>query len=67
MLSPYSNLFSGLANSETRILLDIIVTGAVSVQQQLRIIERMCRSYPFLKVISTGHRFQFNRLRNIEI
>jgi len=28
--------------------------GPVSVQQQLHIISRMCRTYPFLKVISTG-------------
>lgn len=28
--------------------------GAVSVQQQLRIIARMCRTYSFLKVISSG-------------
>mmetsp|Transcript_14644 Transcript_14644/g.22880 ORF Transcript_14644/g.22880 Transcript_14644/m.22880 type:complete len:862 (-) Transcript_14644:1428-4013(-) len=28
--------------------------GAVSVQQQLGIISRMCRTYPFLKVVSTG-------------
>ena len=27
--------------------------GAVSVRQQLRIISRMCRTYPFLKVISS--------------
>lgn len=46
----------------TLFLCNRITTGAVSVQQQLRIIERMCRSYPFLKVISTGHLFQFNPL-----
>lgn len=28
--------------------------GAVSVQQQLRIIARMCRTYSFLKVVSSG-------------
>ena len=28
--------------------------GAVSVQQQLRIVARMCRTYSFLKVISSG-------------
>ena len=48
-------------------LFDAVLKGAVSVQQQLRIIERMCRSYPFLKVISTGHQFQYNRFRNIEV
>jgi hypothetical protein len=31
--------------------------GAVSVQQQLKIISRMCRTYPFLKVISIGTTF----------
>lgn len=31
--------------------------GAVSVQQQLQIISRMCRTYPFLKVISIGTTF----------
>jgi len=31
--------------------------GAVSVQQQLRIIARMCRTYSFLKVISSGISF----------
>ncbi|CAB9528536.1 expressed unknown protein [Seminavis robusta] len=31
--------------------------GAVSVQQQLQIIARMCRTYPFLKVISIGTTF----------
>ena len=31
--------------------------GPVSVQQQLAIIARMCRTYSFLKVISTGHSF----------
>jgi ATP synthase regulation protein NCA2 len=34
--------------------------GAVSIQQQLSIINRMCRTYPFLKVVSTGHLFEFN-------
>jgi hypothetical protein len=33
--------------------------GAVSVEQQLRIVDRMCRTYPFLKVISTGHLFAY--------
>ena len=33
--------------------------GPVSVQQQLAIIARMCRTYSFLKVISTGHSFDF--------
>ena len=33
--------------------------GPVSVQQQLAIISRMCRTYSFLKVISTGHSFDF--------
>ena len=33
--------------------------GPVSVQQQLAIITRMCRTYSFLKVISTGHSFDF--------
>jgi hypothetical protein len=34
--------------------------GAVSVQQQLQIISRMCRTYPFLKVISIGTTFHEN-------
>jgi len=34
--------------------------GAVSVQQQLRIIARMCRTYSFLKVISSGISFSTN-------
>jgi len=33
--------------------------GPVSVQQQLAIISRMCRTYSFLKVISTGQSFDF--------
>jgi hypothetical protein len=33
--------------------------GAVNVEQQLRIVDRMCRTYPFLKVISTGHLFAY--------
>jgi hypothetical protein len=37
-----------------------LVSGAVSIQQQLSIINRMCRTYPFLKVVSTGHLFEFN-------
>lgn len=37
--------------------------GAVSIRQQLHIINRMCRTYPFLKVISTGHIFQSRRFR----
>jgi len=40
--------------------------GAVSVQQQLRIIERMCRTYPFLKVVSIGQVFQYKRLDQIQ-
>jgi len=48
--------FIGFFSSE---VLTFCSIGAVSVQQQLRIIERMCRSYPFLKVVSTGHLFQF--------
>ncbi|KAL7564526.1 hypothetical protein ACA910_017681 [Epithemia clementina (nom. ined.)] len=32
--------------------------GAVSIKQQLQIVARMTRSYPFLKVISTGHYFE---------
>jgi len=36
--------------------------GAVSVQQQLQIITRMCRTYPFLKVTSIGY-FRHSRLR----
>jgi hypothetical protein len=40
--------------------------GAVSVQQQLSIVARMSRSYPFLKVISTGFMFQHNRLRRVD-
>ena len=32
--------------------------GAVSIKQQLQIVARMTRSYPFLKVISTGHFFE---------
>jgi len=35
--------------------------GAVSVRQQLQIISRMCRTYPFLKVVSTGVPFDFSR------
>jgi hypothetical protein len=35
--------------------------GAVSVQQQLQIISRMCRTYPFLKVVSTGVSFDLSR------
>jgi hypothetical protein len=31
------------------------LAGPVSVQQQLQIISRMARTYPFLKVISTGN------------
>lgn len=31
--------------------------GAVSVQQQLQIIGRMSRTYPFLKVIGSGTTF----------
>ncbi len=34
--------------------------GAVSVQQQLRIIARMCRTYSFLKVVSSGLPFSFD-------
>ena len=34
--------------------------GAVSVQQQLQIIVRMCRTYSFLKVISSGLPFSFD-------
>jgi hypothetical protein len=37
--------------------------GAVSVQQQLSIVARMCRTYPFLKVVSIGHIFQYEGLR----
>ena len=37
--------------------------GAVSVRQQLRIISRMSRTYPFLKVISTGHFMEYSQLR----
>ena len=33
--------------------------GPVSVQQQLMIVKRMVRTYSFLKVISTGHSFEF--------
>ena len=32
--------------------------GTVSIKQQLQIVARMTRSYPFLKVISTGHFFE---------
>ena len=38
--------------------------GAVSVKQQLQIISRMCRTYPFLKVVSTGVPFDFSRTSN---
>ena len=34
--------------------------GAVSVQQQLRIIARMCRTYSFLKVVSSGIPFVYS-------
>jgi len=34
--------------------------GAVSVRQQLRIIARMCRTYSFLKVVSSGIPFSIN-------
>ena len=34
--------------------------GAVSVQQQLQIIARMCRTYSFLKVISSGISFNLD-------
>mmetsp|Transcript_20932 Transcript_20932/g.45461 ORF Transcript_20932/g.45461 Transcript_20932/m.45461 type:complete len:1050 (-) Transcript_20932:302-3451(-) len=37
--------------------------GAVNVKQQLLIIARMARSYPFLKVISTGHFLGNNQLK----
>ena len=33
--------------------------GAVSVRQQLRIISRMCRTYPFLKVVSSRMFFEY--------
>lgn len=39
--------------------------GAVSVQQQLRIIARMCRTYSFLKVISSGISFSTNAASTI--
>jgi hypothetical protein len=39
-------------------------SGAVGVHQQLQIISRMSRTYPFLKVISTGFSFQYSRLRS---
>jgi len=34
--------------------------GAVSVRQQLRIIARMCRTYSFLKVVSSGMPFSIS-------
>eukprot|EP00522_Entomoneis_paludosa_P003868 CAMPEP_0172466968 /NCGR_PEP_ID=MMETSP1065-20121228/57588_1 /TAXON_ID=265537 /ORGANISM="Amphiprora paludosa, Strain CCMP125" /LENGTH=1115 /DNA_ID=CAMNT_0013223959 /DNA_START=84 /DNA_END=3431 /DNA_ORIENTATION=+ len=37
--------------------------GAVSVKQQLLIISRMSRSYPFLKVISTGHFLEHSQIK----
>lgn len=37
--------------------------GAVSVRQQLQILSRMGRNYSFLKVISTGHMFQYSTIR----
>ena len=40
----------------------LFAAGPVSVQQQLKIIARMCRTYPFLKVVSTGVPFDFSRL-----
>ncbi len=40
--------------------------GAVSVQQQLSIVSRMCRTYPFFKVVSTGHMFEFKTIRHVK-
>jgi len=37
--------------------------GAVSVKQQLQIVSRMSRSYPFLQVINTGHFLEHSQLR----
>jgi hypothetical protein len=39
-------------------------SGAVSVQQQLLIVTRMGRTYPFLKVLSTGTPFQLTRVHS---
>jgi hypothetical protein len=36
-------------------------TGPVSVQQQLQIMARMARTYPFLKVVSTGVALDISR------
>ena len=35
--------------------------GAVSVRQQLSIIARMCRTYPFLKVASSRMLFEYTK------
>jgi hypothetical protein len=37
----------------------VYIPGLVSVQQQLRILERMSRTYPFLKIVGTGTSFQY--------
>jgi hypothetical protein len=47
------------------ILTENEISGAVSVQQQLSIVGRMCRTYPFLKVVSTGHLFQYEGFRHM--
>jgi len=54
----YSRFTPGIIQSVSEDLAELAgERGAVSVQQQLQIIGRMVRTYPFLKVISIGTTF----------
>lgn len=54
----YNRFTPGIIQSVSEDLAELAgERGAVSVQQQLQIISRMCRTYPFLKVISIGTTF----------